>query len=88
MEACDFPRGLPRGLELLNPLPGRHGVDEGGAVSDAPWRDGVELIPISWTPDPLGGGGIHHAEIETAIPAGLPGARWSSWCAPDGHRRN
>ena len=31
MEACDFPRGLPRGLELLNPLPGRHGVDEGGA---------------------------------------------------------
>ena len=40
MEACDFPRGLPRGLELLNPLPGRHGVDEGGAVSDAPWRDG------------------------------------------------
>ena len=40
VEACDFPRGLPRGLELLNPLPGHHGVDEGDAVSDAPWRDG------------------------------------------------
>ena len=40
MEACDFPRGLPVRFELLNPLLGRHGVDEGGAVSDAPWRDG------------------------------------------------
>ena len=40
MEACDFAGRFPVRFELLNTLPSRHGVDEGGAASDPPWRHG------------------------------------------------
>ena len=63
----------------------------GDSYDNALAESGVD--PISWTPDPLGGG-IHHAEIETAprFHGGRlrrpSGARWSSWFAPDGLRKS
>ena len=49
VEACDLAGRLPVRFELLHALPGRHGVDEGGAVSDPPWRHG-EAVGVSCCP--------------------------------------